>query len=71
MGKSKESTAAAQTLGLAEAKREALLDAEAKESQVLTLIAKRLRTARKKVKKAEEIEAGRESGKPINSDQVS
>lgn len=54
----------------AENKRLALLDAEAKESQTLTLIAKRLRAAKKKVKRAEEIEAIKAGGKDINADQV-
>ena len=53
-----------------ESKDMALLDQEAKESPVLSLICKRLRAARKKVKRAEEIEAIRDSGKDINADQV-
>jgi len=53
-----------------EAGQEAMLDHEARGSPVLTLIAKRLRAAKKKVKKVEEIEAIKNSGRDINSDQV-
>lgn len=71
MGKGKESSSPLQTKELsAEARSEALLDAEAKESHALSLIAKRIRAARKKVKRAEEIEASRAGGKAINADQV-
>lgn len=69
MGKPKDS-ASKETNALLEAKREELLDAEAKDSPVLSLISKRLRAARKKVKKVEEIEAIKASGREINTDQV-
>ena len=69
MAKAKES-AASEAKAKAEAKRDALMDAEAKDSPVLSLITKRLRAARKKVKKVEEIEAIKASGREINTDQV-
>lgn len=60
----------AQSSSTAESRREALLDAEARDSPVLTLIAKRLRAARKKIKRVEEIEAIKAAGREINADQV-
>ena len=69
MAKAKEN-AATEAKAKAEAKRDALQDAEAKDSPVLTLITKRLRASRKKIKKVEEIEAIKASGREINSDQV-
>ena len=69
MAKAKES-AATEAKAKAEAKRDALLDADAKDSPVLSLITKRLRAARKKIKKVEEIEAIKASGREINTDQV-
>ena len=54
----------------AESRKEALLDAAARDSPVLTLIAKRLRAAKKKAKRAEEIESIKASGREINADQV-
>jgi hypothetical protein len=76
MGKAKEvagngATASASADKVAnEARQDAILDHEARGSPVLTLIAKRLRAARKKVKKVEEIEAIKNSGRDINGDQV-
>ena len=76
MGKAKE-VAGIATAGSAsadkvanEARQDAILDQEARGSPVLTLIAKRLRAARKKLKKVEEIEAIKNSGRDINVDQV-
>ena len=70
MSKTKDSVSA-ETKGALEAKRDALMDAEAKDSPVLSLIMKRLRAARKKVKKVEEIEAIKAGGREINTDQAS
>ena len=72
MAKRQESAAlaASQANAAVEARREALLDAEARGSPVLSLIAKRLRAAKKKVKRVEEIESLKASGREINSDQV-
>lgn len=50
--------------------KDTLLDAEARDSPVLSLISKRLRAARKKAKRADEIEALKATGREINSDQV-
>ena len=68
MAKPKE-TSAVETKA-AEAKRDAIMDAESKDSPVLSLLYKRLRAARKKLKKVEELEAVKASGKEINNDQV-
>jgi hypothetical protein len=73
MGKTKEAGLAASASAdkvASEARQDALLDHEARGSPVLTLIAKRLRAAKKKVKKVEEIETIKNSGRDINSDQV-
>ena len=70
MAKVKESSSTEGKIASAEATRDALMDAESKDSPVISLINKRLRAARKKVKKVEEIEAIKAGGREINADQA-
>lgn len=70
MAKVKENTSMEGKIASAEAARDAIMDAESKDSPVMSLINKRLRAARKKVKRVEEIEAIKAGGREINADQV-
>ena len=69
-GKKQKSAQTAEAAVVAQNKADAMYELEAKDSPVLVVITKRLRAAKKKLKRVEEIEAIKATGKDINADQV-